>query len=131
MWPNWKLNLNIENIANFKKIWIIVSVLDSIYVHAFQKQISFLYTMGTKGACLSLWWKVLVSQNNFILCRIIKKINKWQVSTLKWDETNLSHIKSQLYSGLNWYELKGGNVLVIFLLNLEINANRGIKKLFF
>jgi hypothetical protein len=28
-------------------------------------------TLFLKGHCLWLWWKIFVSQNNLILCRII------------------------------------------------------------
>jgi hypothetical protein len=32
MWPNWKLDLNIQNIANFRTIRIIAPVLDSVFI---------------------------------------------------------------------------------------------------
>jgi hypothetical protein len=51
MWPNWKLYLNIENIANFRKIRIIppifVFYIYCTHVH-FQKQMSFRYPWDIK-----------------------------------------------------------------------------------
>jgi hypothetical protein len=53
---------------------------------------------------------------------LFKKMNKWHVSSLKWDETKLKSYYKSVMKRIEFLSRKGGN---FFLLNLEM-----YKKLF-